>query len=53
MKYKIRVFFINTNEEALTIEEVFETKEKAESTIDRLESTYPGKYEYVKLPVKY
>lgn len=52
MRYKIRVFFINKNEEAIIINEVFETKEATENAISKLKSMYPDKYDYVKVPIR-
>jgi uncharacterized protein YegP (UPF0339 family) len=51
MSYKIRVFDIGTNNEAISVNEVFESKEAAETAIKKMKSTYPNKYDYVKVPV--
>ena len=52
MRYKIRFFYLNTNEEALLVSEVFESKEAAETAIEGLKGSNPGKYEYAKFPIK-
>jgi hypothetical protein len=52
MKYKIRVYDLNTNKETIKLDEVFETKDAAETAIEKLELQYPDKYEYVKVPIK-
>jgi uncharacterized protein YegP (UPF0339 family) len=52
MRYKIRVFHINTNKEAIILNEVFESKEAAENAISKFRSLYPDKHDYVKVPIK-
>ena len=52
MKYKIRVFYINSNEEALIVDDVFDSKNAADTAIEEMESKFPDMYEYVKLPVQ-
>ncbi|MFD0051970.1 hypothetical protein ACFVHQ_22250 [Actinomycetes bacterium NPDC127524] len=52
MKYKIRVYHLQTNDEAMKLDETFETKDAAEAAIEKLELQYPDKYEFVKVPVK-
>ncbi|MFC9599728.1 hypothetical protein ACWF7H_11725 [Peribacillus butanolivorans] len=52
MRYKIRVYHINTNNEAITVREVFESKEAVEVAIADLNIKYPGEYDYVKVPVR-
>jgi uncharacterized protein YegP (UPF0339 family) len=52
MKYKIRVFFKNTNEEAISINEVYETREMAETAISQLKSEHPDNYQYVLIPIQ-
>ncbi|MCK6259515.1 hypothetical protein LCY76_23370 [Fictibacillus sp. KIGAM418] len=51
MNYKIRVFQVNTNIEAFTIDTIFKGEEVAEQAIADLETLYPNQYEYVKVPV--
>lgn len=50
MRYKIRDYHINTNDEATTVREVFESKEAVEVAIADLNIKYPG--DYVKVPVR-
>ncbi|MGG0285859.1 hypothetical protein ABEY41_12225 [Peribacillus butanolivorans] len=52
MRYKIRDYHINTNDEATTVREVFESKEAVEVAIADLNIKYPGEYGYVKFPVR-
>jgi uncharacterized protein YegP (UPF0339 family) len=52
MKYKIRVFFKNTNDEAISINEVYETRDIAEAAITQLKSEHPDNYQYVLIPIK-
>lgn len=51
MRYKIRVYYLNTNKEAIAINEVFESKDAAEKAIETLKFKNPDKYDYVKVPV--
>jgi hypothetical protein len=52
MKYKIRVFNKDTNKEAMSINEVFESKDAAEAEIERLKASISQDLQYVKIPVK-
>ncbi|MCM2535268.1 hypothetical protein NDK43_26555 [Neobacillus pocheonensis] len=52
MRYKIRVFHINTNEETIILNEVFESKKATENAIRKFRTMYPDKYDYVKVPIK-
>ena len=52
VKYKIRVYDLHTNKETIKVDEVFETKDAAESAIENHKLQNPEKYEYVKIPVK-
>jgi uncharacterized protein YegP (UPF0339 family) len=52
MKYKIRVFFQNTNKEAISINEVYETRDIAEEAITQLKSELPDNYQYVLIPIQ-
>ncbi|MCQ6266763.1 hypothetical protein M1K46_13985 [Fictibacillus sp. WQ 8-8] len=52
MDYKIRVFHVNTNMEAFTIETIFKGEKAAETAILDLEALYPSQFEYVKVPVQ-
>ncbi|MBK5446673.1 hypothetical protein JFV29_13485 [Peribacillus sp. TH16] len=51
MRYKIRDYHINTNDEATTVREVFESREAVES-YSGSNIKYPGGYGYVKVPVR-
>ena len=48
MKYKIRVFNKSTNKEAMSIDEVFESKEAAEAEIERLKASLSQDLGYCK-----
>jgi hypothetical protein len=52
MKYKIRVFNKGTNKEAMSNNEVFESKDAAEAEIERLKASISQDLQYVKIPVK-
>lgn len=52
MKYKIRVFNNNTNKEAMSIDEVFESKEAAEAEIERLKASLSQDLQFVMIPLK-
>ena len=52
MKYKIRVFNKNTNKEAISIDQVFESVDAAEAEIERLKASLSQDLQYVKIPVK-
>ncbi|MDM5335716.1 hypothetical protein QUF84_00195 [Fictibacillus enclensis] len=51
MNYKIRVFHLSTNNEAFTIETIFNDEAAAEQAIADLKTLYPNQYEYVKVPI--
>ena len=40
MKYKIRVFIIETNKEEWTVDEVFDSKELADEAIEHLKTSF-------------
>ncbi|MFJ5624761.1 hypothetical protein ACIQD3_18985 [Peribacillus loiseleuriae] len=52
MKYKIRVFQKNSNEETIIVADIFNSLSSAEAAIEKLESKYPDMYDYVKVPVQ-
>ena len=52
MNYKIRVYDLHTNKETIKVDKIFETKDAAESAIEKHKFQNPEKYEYVKVPVK-
>lgn len=39
-------------QEAIILNEIFESKEATEHAINKLKSMYPDKYDYVKVPVR-
>ncbi len=51
MRYKIRVYEIGTNYEAIKVNEIFESQDAVETAIKKLKSSNPNKYDYVKVPV--
>jgi len=51
MKYKIRVFNMETNKEECTVDEVFESKELADEAIERLKTSFSQDYQYVMVPI--
>ncbi|WP_289318521.1 hypothetical protein [Peribacillus sp. NJ4] len=51
MKYKIRVYHLQTNEEAMKLDEVFESKDATEAAIENWNSS-TRKISYEKVPVK-
>jgi uncharacterized protein YegP (UPF0339 family) len=51
MRYKIRVYYLDTNKEALTINEVYKSIDAVENAIEKLKIKNPNKYHYVKVPI--
>lgn len=51
MKYKIRVFNMETNKEEWKVNEFFDSKELAEEAIERFKTSSSHDYQYVTVPV--